>query len=264
MVARICNIVLKHTGRDRESDGRMRWRIVVPVICLLAIGSLRSGIVLANSLQTIDRLNQAQFEDFSENLSAATQYTSLAPPEALGPLGFDVGLAVSVTDIQGSLFDLASDDDFSGGSLIIPRIQVQKGFLFGLDIGASLGAIPDTDATLVGGEVRYSIVRGDVVTPTVSIRATHSEVLGLDDYSLRSSGIELGVSKGFLILTPYASVGIVHSKGDPDSIDGLSSETFNQTKVTIGAVVNIGVALTAEVANIDDFQTYSAKLGIRF
>ena len=264
MVERIFNIGLKHTEYDRESGGRMRWRMVVPVICLLAIGSLRPEVVTANSLQTIERLNQEQFEDFTENLSAATQYTSLAPPEALGPLGFDVGLAVSITDIRGSLFDLASDGDFTGSNLIIPRIQVQKGFLFGLDIGASLGAIPDTDATLVGGEVRYSILRGDVVTPTVSIRATHSEVLGLDDYSQRSTGIELGVSKGFLILTPYATIGIVRSKGDPDNIEGLRSETFNQTKVTIGAVVNIGVALTAEVANIDDFQTYSAKLGIRF
>ena len=225
---------------------------------------MHSDTASADSLDTIDSLSQEQFVTFSENLSAATHYRSVAPPESLGIIGFDVGLSVSGTDIDGSLFDLASDGDFSGSDLIVPRLHVQKGLPFGIDIGASLSAVPDTDITIFGGELRYAIVRGGIVTPAVGIRATYSQIQGHDDLDLNSAGLELGISKGFLFITPYAGVGIVRSSSDPQNIDGLRSETYEQGKVLFGATLNFGFALTLEADWTDDIRTYSAKAGIRF
>jgi hypothetical protein len=218
----------------------------------------------ADSLASFENLSQDQFRAIARNLSAATHYKSIAPAENLGTLGFDIGLEVSSTDIDGSLFDQASDGDFSGSELIIPRVHVHKGLPFGLDLGASLSRVPDTELTILGGELRYSFVSGNVITPAIGVRATYSVVEGASDFDMNSAGLELTVSKGFLLVTPYAGIGIVRSTADPKNIAGLSSDTYEQNKYYAGATLNFGIALTAEIERTEDFRTYSVKAGIRF
>lgn len=222
------------------------------------------GPVLSQSFSTIDRLNQSQFLEFAENLGAATHYKAISPSEPLGIIGFDIGLEVSSTDIRGDLFDLASGGDFSGSELLIPRVHVHKGLPFGLDLGASLGAIPDTDIRVLGAEIRYTIVDGGIATPALGLRASYSQVQGLDQLEHNDAGIELGISKGFLFATPYAGVGIIRSTSDPQNIDGLSSESFDSRKLFVGITLNVGFALTLEADRTGDIRTYSAKAGVRF
>ncbi|MFK7997820.1 MAG: hypothetical protein AB8B87_27080 [Granulosicoccus sp.] len=236
------------------------WRISL-VFCMM---SGISGYASAASLDTIENLDQAQFAEFSKSISAATHYRSVAPSEPLGTLGFDIGLGVSSTDISGNLFDLASNGSFDGSDLVVAKLQVQKGLPFGLDIGASLSSIPDSDATIFGGELRYAIVDGGVLTPSLGIRASYSQLQGLDDLDLQSSALELGISKGILFFTPYAGVGVVRTTADPQNIDGLRTEKFDENKVFIGITANFGFAVTLEADRTGDIRTYSAKAGIRF
>lgn len=217
-----------------------------------------------SSLDTLEALNQAQFVEFSENLSAATSYKSVAPSEPLGIIGFDIGVGLSSTDIDGDLFGLASDGSVDETELILARVQVQKGLPFGLDVGGSLATIPEADAMVIGGELRYAIWDGGVLHPSIGVRASYSQLQGADDLSLRSGGLEVGISKGFLVLTPYASAGIVRSRADAENADNLSSETFTQRKVVLGVTINLGVAVTLEVDRTGGFRTYSAKAGLRF
>lgn len=233
--------------------------VVLAVSYLCATASLS-----AKTFDSLENLNQDQFIEFSENLSAATHYKAVAPPETLGLLGFDIGLVVSSTDIRGQLFDQASSGGFDGSDLILPRLAVHKGLPFGIDLGASLGIVPDSDASVIGAEARYAIVDGGAVTPALGLRASYAQVQGLDDFGLKSYAIELGISKGILMFTPYASVGIVRSTANPKNIDGLVVETYEQRKLVVGATVNIGVALTLEAERTGDFRTYSAKVGLRF
>jgi len=197
-------------------------------------------------------------------LGAATHYKSVSPSEPLGSLGFDIGLRVSSTDIDGDLFDLASSGDFDGTELIVPSVSVHKGLILGLDIGASLGVIPGKDATLLGAELRYNIVAGNVAVPSVGIRASHSRMLGDDDLNLNSTALELGISKGILFVTPYAGVGIVSTELDAVNIASLSSTRDEQRKLFVGATINIGVAITLEADQTGDSRSYTAKAGIRF
>lgn len=255
---------LHHAGHSLLSLGHTRYRLTIFALLLFGVSLLSSNRLAADTLETIDALSQEQFITFSQNMSAASNYRSLAPPEALGLLGFDVGLALSSTEVDRDLFDLVSDGDFPVSELILPRLQVNKGLPFGFDIGASVSALAETDATVVGAEVRYSIVKGGVLTPNVAVRLSHSRLQGLDDLGMRSTGIELGISKGFLFLTPYANIGIIRSTSDPLEIDSLSSETYDQNKLTVGATFNFGFALTLEADRTGDFRTYAAKVGIRF
>ncbi len=217
----------------------------------------------ADTLDNLGVLTQAQFLVLSENMGAATHYKSIAPAEPLGVLGFDVALEVSSTDVDSTVFDLASDGGFELDTFLIPRLHVHKGLPFGLDVGASLTAIPDTDFKVIGAELRYAILEGTIATPALAVRATYSKVTGIDQIDFDTMGLELAVSKGFTILTPYAGVGYLRSNSEP-GVDGLADESFDQQKVFAGLSVNLGFNLGLEVDVTGDYTTYSVKGGLRF
>ena len=230
----------------------------------LLLGTLMPCMAMAESFGSLGSLSQDQFKQLSENLSAAIHYKGLGPAEPLGILGFDVGIVVSSTALDEELFDDASDGDFEAPELIIPRIHVNKGLPFGVDIGASYSEIPDTDISLMAAELRYALLEGSTVSPAVGIRASHARLEGLSDMEMNSSALELTASKGFVMFTPYAGVGIVRTKVTPEGLANLTSETYDQKKIYVGLTINLGVALTLEADKTDDFRTYSVKAGIRF
>lgn len=231
---------------------------------LVLLGMGLPALASAESLGSIGALSQQQFIGFAENLGAATAYKSIAPAEALGSLGLDIGVELSSTEIDSALFDQASDGSFGNSELLVPRLHAHKGLPFGLDVGASLSAVPDTDISIIGGELRYALIDGGVITPALAVRASYSQIQGVTDFDLNSSALELTVSKGFLVLTPYAGAGLVRSVADPHAIANLSKETFEQKKIYVGLAVSLGFALTLEIDRTGDYRTYSAKAGIRF
>ncbi len=231
----------------------------------LCVAVVMGSPVFASSLDDIDQLDQSQFKELGEQLGAATNYKSVSPAENLGIIGFDVGLEVSATNVNQDLFDLASSGSVDESQLIFGRIHVHKGLPFGIDLGASLGNAPGIEATVAGAELRYAIIKGGAVTPALAIRATYSQLLDPEAYTLTNAGVELAVSKGFLLLTPYAGVGIVRTSIDTENdASSLQEESFNQTKIVVGATVNFGLAWTVEAERTDDTATYTAKVGIRF
>ena len=185
---------------------------------LTAMTVLASAAASASSLDSVGALDQSQFRELARNLGAATHYKSVSPSESLGTLGFDIGLRLSSTQIDDNLFDLASDGDFDTAEIFLPSLNLHKGLPFGLDIGASIGTVVGTDTTVLGAELRYALIDGGIATPAIGLRASYSQVNGLDDFDLNNAALELGISKGFLFFTPYAGVGVVHTRVDADDI----------------------------------------------
>ncbi len=230
----------------------------------LAIALTVPAISHADSFDTIGLLSQEQFDQLSENIAAATHYKSVAPPEPLGILGFDISVEVSSTDLDSELFDLASNGDFSTDTLLVPRLHLHKGLPFNFDIGASLTSVPDTDFQILGAEVRYAILVGTVVTPALGVRATYSAVTGVDEIESTSVGIEAAISKGFAIFTPYGGVGYIASDVTSNS-PNLEDVSVEQEKVFVGVNVNLGlINFGFEGDRTGDYSTYTAKFGFRF
>jgi len=215
---------------------------------------------------TLELLTQDQFDELSENVAAATQYKGITPTEPLGIIGFDVGLSVSYTSIEiDEIFDLASAGDFDVAGIALPRLSIHKGLPFGLDVGASISAAPGTDIQVLGAEVRYAILEGNVAIPAVGVRASYSTVSGVDEIDLDTLGLDISVSKGFLLLTPYAGVGILRTTATPNGAPNLEEETFSQSKVFAGLNVSLGLLnLTFEGDRTGDHTTGSLKAGFRF
>ena len=233
-------------------------------LAALTLSIMLPGAVSAASFDSLENLSQEQFLKISENIAAAVHYKGVGPAEPLGLIGFDLGIEVSSTEIDEELFGEATSGEIDQSEMIIPRLHVNKGLPFGLDVGAAISVVPGTDIKALSGELRYALVSGGALTPAVGIRGSHAIVEGVDEFDLSSSALEITASKGFAILTPYAGTGIVKTTVTPNNIGTLTEESFDQKKVFVGVTINLGFAITLEADKTDDYRTYSAKVGFRF
>lgn len=227
---------------------------------LFACGSV--SVAWGDDFDQLGDLNQQEFKQLSENIAAATHYKAVIPAEPLGLLGFDVALEIASTDIDSALFERASSD-FELDTLLIPRIHVHLGLPFKLDIGASLTEIPDTDLQVIGAEVRYSLLKGGISIPAIAVRATYSQVIGVDQIELDHAGVEATISKGLLMFTPYGGVGLIRTNSTPDA-SNLEKTSFTQEKMFVGVNINLGINVGFEAERTGEYTTYTAKIGFRF
>lgn len=235
-----------------------------PRIALLA--TFMTGNVIAADINTLQNLAQDEFKSFAKDLTGALSYKAIAPATPLGVTGFDVGLGLSVVHMKNStLWNKASGHDLS--YLPVPKLYVSKGLPFGIDIGGFYTAVPGSNIKLYGAQVQYAILEGSTVTPAVAIRGSYTKLDGVDQLDFDSQGVELLISKGFVGVTPYAGIGMVHGRASAHLPAGftLSSESNNQTKLFAGLNWNILLGnLAVEYDRTGNNDTVSAKLGIRW
>ena len=222
--------------------------------------------VAASNIDNLQALSQSEFRALSEDLGAALSYKPLTPTAPLGITGFDVGLAVTATKIKNSdLLQRAGAGDHS--TLPVPSLRLNKGLPLDIDIGLMVGAVPGTNVRLYGGELRYALVSGGVAMPAIGIRGSYTKLTGVDQLDFDTKGVDLSISKGFLMLTPYAGVGKVWAASTPKNIPppGLSKESFSLNKVFGGVNLNLGATNFAfEADRTGKATSYGAKVGFRF
>jgi hypothetical protein len=181
----------------------------------------------------------------------------------LGVTGFDVGVEVTDTRMENSrLFARAGAGEQS--RLLIPKVHVHKGLFGSVDIGAFVAAVPDVDATLFGGELRYAVMDDGLATPAVGLRLSGTKATGTGDLKINTAAADVIVSKRFTAITPYAGGGIVRVQS---SVSGspLADEKFNKGRVFAGVNVNLlAVNLAFEAEKMGDNTSLSAKVGWRF
>ena len=238
-----------------------------PLLCLVAGFSSTAS---AADISTLNSLAQTEFRLLSEDLGSALSYKPVTPAEPLGWSGFDIGLEVTSTDISKSSAALskASGNGSTLDTLIIPKLHVAKGLPFGIDVAAFYSAIPTTNIKLVGGELRYAIMSGGVALPAVAIRGAITRLSGVDQLAFDTKSLDISISKGFLMFTPYAGVGQVwvNSKANVAGVSGVVlDEQFNQSKVFVGANLNLGLTNFAlEGDSTGGTRSYSLKMGFRW
>lgn len=229
-------------------------------LCAIALAAF-SAPAVAGDFDQVKDLTQAEFFHLAKDFTAAASYKGVAPAEALGVTGFDVSLEMSATRLEHS--GVWRKAGFDHATVYMPRVHVHKGLPFNIDVGASLTAVPDSSIKLMGAEIKYAILPGGVATPAVAIRAAATRLSGVSQLDLNTRSVELTVSKGFLMLTPYAGVGKVWGSLTPNVAD-LAKETPSANKVFAGLNFNMGlINWAAEVDRTGDNQTVSVKVGFR-
>jgi len=236
-------------------------------IAAVAAFSIASPCYAADNIDQLQLLGQTEFKALSQDLGAALSYKAVSPAEPLGITGFDIGLEVTGTKLNHSdIWDKASSGS-APSTLPIPKLHVIKGLPFNFDVGAVYTKIPTTNISLLGGELRYAILEGGVASPALAVRGTFTKLSGVDQLDFSTKGLELSVSKGFAMLTPYAGVGEVwvDSKPKADAATVLNKESFQQTKYFAGVNINFALLnIDLDYDNTDSTSSYTVKLGWRF
>jgi hypothetical protein len=235
-------------------------------ISLLCILGCCAQPVWATDISTLGALAQSGFKLFSEDLGSALSYKAVTPPAPLGVTGFDLGLEVTSTKMQNSaLWTTATNGGSALNSLIVPKLHVFKGLPLNIDVGAFYSAIPTTNIKLYGGELRYAILEGGVALPAVGIRGALTKLSGVSQLDLSTKSLDVSVSKGFAMFTPYAGAGSVWVDSTPNGVPPLVKESFRQNKFFAGGNLNFGlVNFALEFDKTGSAPSYSAKLGFRF
>jgi hypothetical protein len=202
------------------------------------------------------------FHAFHRRFSADAYHYPRHGAAPLGIIGFDVYGEVSVD--RGFEDDAAGavSGNISGGFLSVGRVGVRKGLPGGFDLGVAYGQALGGDVKLASADLQWAIVRGGVLEPAVSIRLTGTETLSPRAYDLRQYGAEVMVSKGFTVLTPYAGVGVVRSRGNLEGDHQSLEETDTRAVAYAGITLNLLVPkITVEVEKAEVVQA-SIRLGV--
>lgn len=235
-----------------------------PTIALLAV-LVCATPARAQEIDQLQNIVQGEFRLLSEDLGAALSYHAQIPTEPLGITGFDIGVGVTATKLQNvAILERVTSDD-TGATLYVPTIRVHKGLPAGFDIGFTYASIPGSNIRYTGGELRYAILKGGVASPALGVRASLTQLSGVDQLSMDTRGLDVSISKGFGFVTPYAGVGRVWVESDPHGTAGLRTEKFSLTKVFVGVGLNLALLnFTFQADVTGDASSYSAKLGWRF
>ena len=231
----------------------------LPMLCALVC--FAQPVWAANINLSNFKAAQPAFRTFSEDLGSALSYKPITPPAPLGITGFDIGLEVTSTKMRN--LDTATGSTTT--NLVVPKLHIYNGLPLNFDVGGFYSAVPTTNIRFYGGELRYAIVEGSAALPAVGIRGALTKLTGVSQLALTTRSLDISISKGFAIFTPYAGIGRVWVDSTPDAATGLAKETFQQGKVFVGGNINFGVANVAlEYDKTGTAPSYSAKLGFRF
>ncbi len=232
----------------------------------LAIALAAPLAAQATEFNTLQALNQSEFNLLAKDLGAATSYKQLASAAPLGITGFDIAIASAFTSPANSqVWEKAAGGANIPSTVPVPGIRIAKGLPFGIDIGASYLAIPEVKGKLAGVELRWAVLEGGLVSPAVGLRLAVTKLSGVDQLSLTNTSFDVSVSKGFPFITPYGGVGVVATSAQAKGVATLSDESPSQGRLFAGVHLNLGLFdITAEADRTGKTSSVSARLGFRF
>ncbi|NOT20730.1 MAG: hypothetical protein HOP24_10780, partial [Sideroxydans sp.] len=109
------------------------------------------------------------------------------------------------------------------------------------------------------------VLPGSMAMPAVAILGSLTKLSGVKQLSLDTKGLDVSISKGFAMFTPYAGIGQVWTTSTPDAALGLKAESFTQVKTFVGGNLNLGLTnFAAEFDKTGSASSYSLKVGFRF
>jgi hypothetical protein len=208
---------------------------------------------------------QSDFRNLSEDLGSALSYKAISPAESMGITGFDVGVEVTSTKLAKSAAKWKTLTGTDMSSVYVPKLHITKGLPLDIDISAFASTIPTTGINLFGGELKYAVLPGSIALPAVAIRGSLTKLSGVKQLTLDTKSVDVSISKGFAMFTPYAGVGQVWTTSTPDVALGLKAEKFTQPKSFVGANLNFGLTnFAAEYDKTGSAESYNFKFGFRF
>lgn len=233
-----------------------------PLNILLAYLLAATGsAAFAGDLDRIGQLSQSEFHSLSQDLGAVAAYKEVAPAAPLGVTGFDIGLELTASKLQNKgVYERAGGS--AASTVYLPKLRVQKGLPWGVDIGGFVSKIGGSNISLVGLEARYALLDDTLTAPAIGLRVSGTRDMGVTQLDIRTVAFDVAISKKLTFVTPFAGIGAVKVNS---KAAGLANESFNQSRVFAGLNVNFAlINLAVEAEKLGGVNSLSAKAGLRF
>jgi hypothetical protein len=213
-------------------------------------------------------ITQAEFSEFARLAGQAIFHTPVEPARAGSLISFDIGVAATAVpvDTNASFWLKATgNDDFTvSDHLVVPRLVVTKGFSV-VSISASYAKLQGTDIEIYGGAIDVPIINGGLVKPTLALRGSYSQLQGVDQLDLKTSGLELFLSKGFGPITPYAAVGRARTDAEGRITPTIVLKDKSSTnRYTVGVKISMLFPKLVVEATQGEERSYAAKVSFGF
>ena len=216
-------------------------------------------------------ITQEEFAQFSRLVAQGIYATPVEPARARGLLGFDIGVAATAlpVDTGAAYWTRAVGDDFTVSDYVaVPRLVVSKG-LSVATIAGTYSKVQGTEITVWGGSLDLPIIGGSFASPALSLRGAYSQLGGVDEYDLKTYGIELFLSKGFGPLTPYIAAGRARSDAEariplPDDTTLVLTDEGETNRYTVGLRLSLLLPKIVIEATQAEERSYAAKVSFGF
>jgi hypothetical protein len=234
---------------------------------LLACGSVLLSLAAPAWGQTLDRLDsltQQEFRLLAEDVGGAFSYHPQTPTEPLGITGFDVGAALTFSQVRNSAIWEKATSDSVPTYMLVPTLRLDKGLPLGFDVGLMYATVPGSNIDLWGAQARWAIMQGGIAAPAIGVRGSYTQLRGVDQLDMTTKGLDISISKGFAVLTPYGGIGRVWMNAEPHA-GTLQKEDFSLNRFYVGAGFNVVLFnMNAELDRVGETTSFSLKAGIRF
>jgi len=217
---------------------------------------------------------QDDFKNLSRDLGLAISYIPLAPAEPLGGTlpGFDIGIegtGVSINKNASYIQKAVTNPGDVPSTIPEAKAHVQVGLpVVPIDLGIVYGASPNnTNYKFIGYEIKWAFLRGGTIAPAVAIRGAYTKLSGIDIFDISTKSLDLSISKGFAILTPYAGIAEVWITNTPNTnvpVPPLSTENITETKGFVGCKLSFGLVNLVAEADFAAVNAYSVRLNLHF
>lgn len=234
-------------------------------------------------------VKQKNFEKLVTDIGMMTSYRAVAPSEPLKgsaiPFGFDIGVEASLSKIDKNKdywkdavkpepYSIVSSSPISS-SQYFTKVHAQLGLpVIPLEFGLVYGTSQDIDnLKFTGAEIKYAILEGTAATPALAIRGSYTAISGIDILDVTTTQADISISKGILMVTPYAGVGQVWIKGKAKDVVNaanpvavvLPDVSVSETKGFVGAKISflpvVNLVIEGEFSTVN---TYSVRLNVGF
>jgi hypothetical protein len=252
-------------GNPKGARRLVMKKIFMAVLLLLLIASPVMAKVTFKLPAT-----QEDFKNLSRDLGLAISYIPLAPAEPLGGdlPGFDIGVegtGVLINKNASYLQNSVTNPSNIPSTIPEAKAHVQVGLpIIPIDLGIVYGVAPDTDVKLVGYEIKWAFLPGSTVTPAVAIRGAYTKLSGIDVLDISTKSLDLSISKGFAIFTPYAGIGEVWITSTPNTNGPITKENVTETKGFVGCKFSFGLVNFVAEGDFAAVNAYSLRMNLHF
>lgn len=183
------------------------------MFALMAVVGIGTGSVTAAELKPGADLTADEFALLSDALGDALSFPMLSSAARLGVLGFEAVVATGGPMASGSSSWWRNGVEGSPTIGFMPanRVIVRKGLPARFDVGIQAGRV--LDHSFWGVEGSWSVLEGGVLVPAVAIRGSHARLAGAP-INVEVSEVGVAVSKGFVLVTPFAAAAYRWTRAD--------------------------------------------------